>query len=1174
MLSLNLFSNGGLNGLLTDLSGQLVIVSVIGLIAVLLLTRKSAPLRSLAAAGTLLSLFGVFILSVAFHASDITWYNADFSSFAVKTPEPTPSPVAASASDIAPSDYPAPQPELRMENSFLAEPTPKVVVAAKPVKTFKLKAVHCINVLALIWTCGIIFMLLKLAYGLAFIRGFCSGLNRISDARINHLLKLAAGTFNKQHLPEIYTSPKVESPITIGLFNPIIIIPEKLFSTLSENELKSILLHELAHIYHCDHIIGVLKRISVAVNWWNPLAYIISKKHAIAREEVADNYVLRELSPKVYSQCLAGLAEKICLISSYPAAAGMAGNYSSLEQRVRKILSKKRQLNMNTSISLKLSILAICSTLTMAIAGCHYGAAKPAPALTPEQIIAKMAETYAKCKTYQDSGTVKTIFFQDTGERVEEKPFTTAFVRPDLFRFEYKEKVDSFLKEKPCYIVWRKGDEVLTWFYATNPNIVTKATSLSFGLAGATGVSSGSAHTIPALLLSEAGGSKLSDLKETKLLEDGSFDNSKCFRVQGKFIYKNDNANVIRKPTTIWIDKNTLLVRKIDEENVFSYFRTEVTTTYYPVINKDIPGSALEFNPPGGNKMLKNIKPAEKSPELSLKSVKANSLHDKKEASRLSMIGYGLSAKQVAELEQKLLKNPDDVNTITILLGYWNHIYRGDEMARQKRDKYILWMIEHHPDAMLFDTYNVMLDRKSKTTINAAKKLWIEQTGKYPNNAQVFWNAGMSLYSIDKPLVEQFFIKGQSLDPENPKWAQRLGNIYFWGKQPEKALDEYKKAYPKLTNDSSRFFVISRMATSAFALGKIQEAGEHAQEMQRLAKTLGNKNENYTLLMFNSNLILGRIASKQGKTGEAGKYLLEAGKAPASFKQGIDFTLPKDLLKAGQKDTVIQFLHSCSQFWDKTPCDDWIKQINDGKIPSFKAENSKVKETKSVVTQPATVQTTNSVDKKPEPVKPETDQTKKPESAGKLANKSSNISAAEAAELEQKIAKNPDDIKSGTMLLGYYFLKSNSDKDIRQKREKYILWLMKNHPEEDILDNPYGQIRDGDNYPAAKKLWLEQLEKHPDNLKIVGNFARFINGEDTDLAIKYYKKAKSHDPDHSYYWDFWLGSAYDLKSKWPNHPNRKQDDPETTKKALSYAATAMGFYESAFAHSPQKEKSG
>ena len=66
---------------------------------------------------------------------------------------------------------------------------------------------------------------------------------------------------------------------------------------------------------------------------------------------------------------------------------------------------------------------------------------QPKPAdLSAKQIVERMAKAYTDCKSYRDSGIVKTLFVEKSGNRTVEKPFTTAFVRHDRFRFEYKEK--------------------------------------------------------------------------------------------------------------------------------------------------------------------------------------------------------------------------------------------------------------------------------------------------------------------------------------------------------------------------------------------------------------------------------------------------------------------------------------------------------------------------------------------------------------------------------------------------------------------------------------------------------------------------------------------------------------------------------------------------------------
>ncbi len=75
--------------------------------------------------------------------------------------------------------------------------------------------------------------------------------------------------------------------------------------------------------------------------------------------------------------------------------------------------------------------------------------------LTAKQILKRMAETYASCKSYSDSGVVKTFHDEAAWGPPWEKPFTTGFVRPDRFRFEFRDKKAG--NGEYLYIVWRNG---------------------------------------------------------------------------------------------------------------------------------------------------------------------------------------------------------------------------------------------------------------------------------------------------------------------------------------------------------------------------------------------------------------------------------------------------------------------------------------------------------------------------------------------------------------------------------------------------------------------------------------------------------------------------------------------------------------------------------------------
>jgi hypothetical protein len=53
-----------------------------------------------------------------------------------------------------------------------------------------------------------------------------------------------------------------------------------------------------------------------------------------------------------------------------------------------------------------------------------------------------------------------------------------------------------------------------------------------------------------------------------------------------------------RGPETLWIDKATFLLRRIDVQTQFGSFRTDCTTIYEPLLDVAIAENQLQFDPP------------------------------------------------------------------------------------------------------------------------------------------------------------------------------------------------------------------------------------------------------------------------------------------------------------------------------------------------------------------------------------------------------------------------------------------------------------------------------------------------------------------------------------------------------------------------------------------------
>ena len=156
----------------------------------------------------------------------------------------------------------------------------------------------------------------------------------------------------------------------------------------------------------------------------------------------------------------------------------------------------------------------------------------------------------------------------------------------------------SRLCSRSYQIASSEGKDVQTWWDVA-PGI-EKPQSLGFALAGATGVSGGSAHTVPALLIpDEVGGRRLTDITEAKRIEDAKLNKVDCFRIQGQFV--GSPMTLLVDNMTLWVDKKTFLVRRIDSQIKFDNFSTQETTTYKPVIDGEVTDKMLEFDPPKQN---------------------------------------------------------------------------------------------------------------------------------------------------------------------------------------------------------------------------------------------------------------------------------------------------------------------------------------------------------------------------------------------------------------------------------------------------------------------------------------------------------------------------------------------------------------------------------------------
>ena len=185
---------------------------------------------------------------------------------------------------------------------------------------------------------------------------------------------------------------------------------------------------------------------------------------------------------------------------------------------------------------------------------------------------------------------MQTVYTIKSGERIGETHFKTAYVAPFDFRFE--SKMGDFGIIEVGYIAWMDRNGVETWF-SSDPNRNADISSIQDALDEAAGISRDSSGMIPGLIFP---GSKLGGdivrLTSAVRLEDAQVDGFDCFQVQG-FRWPNTG-----QPTTVWIDKESFLIRRVYEEQVIKGETTKTTWFYKPAVNVPVDQEALRFDKP------------------------------------------------------------------------------------------------------------------------------------------------------------------------------------------------------------------------------------------------------------------------------------------------------------------------------------------------------------------------------------------------------------------------------------------------------------------------------------------------------------------------------------------------------------------------------------------------
>ena len=94
---------------------------------------------------------------------------------------------------------------------------------------------------------------------------------------------------------KLLVSDEVRVPTALGFFRPAVVLPAWALRDLSADELRVIVLHELAHLRRWDDWTNLAQKFVKALFFFHPAVWWIDSRLALEREEIAcDDMVLEQ----------------------------------------------------------------------------------------------------------------------------------------------------------------------------------------------------------------------------------------------------------------------------------------------------------------------------------------------------------------------------------------------------------------------------------------------------------------------------------------------------------------------------------------------------------------------------------------------------------------------------------------------------------------------------------------------------------------------------------------------------------------------------------------------------------------------------------------------------------------------------------------------------------------
>jgi uncharacterized protein (TIGR03435 family) len=186
--------------------------------------------------------------------------------------------------------------------------------------------------------------------------------------RIRHAVR--AGVPLRLHTGDIIdvrSSSTTLEPGVVGLWRPILLVPDRITERLTPRQLETVIAHELCHVRRRDNLTAVVHMGVEAVCWFHPLVWWIGARLVAERERACDEAVLEQgLLPRDYADAILNVC-KLCVESPLACVAGVTG--ANIRKRLDDIMLQHTGATLTFARKMALSAATLAALAAPLVVG-------------------------------------------------------------------------------------------------------------------------------------------------------------------------------------------------------------------------------------------------------------------------------------------------------------------------------------------------------------------------------------------------------------------------------------------------------------------------------------------------------------------------------------------------------------------------------------------------------------------------------------------------------------------------------------------------------------------------------------------------------------------------------------------------------------------------------------